>query len=154
MKKLIVLVTILSLSLTAFSQQDTTIKVKCLPISIFKQIAQDLLKGDSAISQLKLSEQQIIHFENKVLLKDSIINTMKVKEFNYDVIHTFDDEIIEHMNKLYVDKPIVNTKSKNSLFVNNDVNPLVKTSIELSNDVNDVKNFNVEEIIKKYLEVI
>jgi hypothetical protein len=69
--------------LTAFSQQDTIIKVKCLPISVFKQIAQDLLKGDSAIAQLKLSEQQIIHIENKVILKDSIINTMKAKEFNY-----------------------------------------------------------------------
>lgn len=77
------LATILSLSLTAFSQQDTIIKVKCLPISVFKQIAQDLLKGDSAIAQLKLSEQQIIHIENKVILKDSIINTMKAKEFNY-----------------------------------------------------------------------
>ena len=77
------LVTILSLSLTAFSQQDTTIKVKCLPVSTFKQIAQDLLKGDSAIAQLKLSEQQIIHIENKVVLKDSVINTMKVKESNY-----------------------------------------------------------------------
>ena len=69
--------------MTAFSQQDTTIKVKCLPVSVFKQIAQDLLKGDSAIAQLKLSEQQIIHFENKVILKDSIINTMNVKESNY-----------------------------------------------------------------------
>ncbi len=77
------LVTILSLSLTAFSQQDTTIKVKCLPVSTFKQIAQDLLKGDLAIAQLKLSEQQIIHIENKVVLKDSVINTMKVKESNY-----------------------------------------------------------------------
>jgi hypothetical protein len=83
MKRLIVLVTILSLSLTAFSQQDTTIKVKCLPVSTFKQIAQDLLKGDLAIAQLKLSEQQIIHIENKVVLKDSVINTMKVKESNY-----------------------------------------------------------------------
>jgi hypothetical protein len=69
--------------LTAFSQQDTTIKVKCLPVSTFKQIAQDLLKGDLAIAQLKLSEQQIIHIENKVVLKDSVINTMKVKESNY-----------------------------------------------------------------------
>ena len=77
------LATILSLSLTAFSQQDTIIKVKCLPISVFKQIAQDLLKGDSAIAQLKLSDQQITHIENKVILKDSVINTMKAKEFNY-----------------------------------------------------------------------
>ena len=96
------LVTILSLSLTAFSQQDTTIKVKCLPISIFKQIAQDLLKGDSAIAQLKLSEQQIIHIENKVVLKDSVINTMKVKELNYiKVIDTQNEKynVIEKYSK-------------------------------------------------------
>jgi len=97
-----VLVTILSLSLTAFSQQDTTIKVKCLPISIFKQIAQDLLKGDSAIAQLKLSEQQIIHIENKVVLKDSVINTMKVKESNYIKIIDIQNEkynVIEKYSK-------------------------------------------------------
>ena len=96
------LVTILSLSLTAFSQQDTTIKVKCLPISIFKQIAQDLLKGDSAIAQLKLSEQQIIHIENKVVLKDSVINTMKVKESNYIKIIDIQNEkynVIEKYSK-------------------------------------------------------
>jgi hypothetical protein len=88
--------------LTAFSQQDTTIKVKCLPISIFKQIAQDLLKGDSAIAQLKLSEQQIIHIENKVVLKDSVINTMKVKELNYiKVIDTQNEKynVIEKYSK-------------------------------------------------------
>jgi len=88
--------------LTAFSQQDTTIKVKCLPISIFKQIAQDLLKGDSAIAQLKLSEQQIIHIENKVVLKDSVINTMKVKESNYIKIIDIQNEkynVIEKYSK-------------------------------------------------------
>ena len=96
------LVTILSLSLTAFSQQDTTIKVKCLPVSVFKQIAQDLLKGDSAIAQLKLSEQQIIHFENKVILKDSIINTMNVKESNYIKIITAQNlkyDVVEKYSK-------------------------------------------------------
>jgi hypothetical protein len=94
-----VLVTILSLSLTAFSQQDTIIKVKCLPISVFKQIAQDLLKGDSAIAQLKLSEQQIIHIENKVILKDSIINTMKSKEFNYNKVIDTQNEKYNVMEK-------------------------------------------------------
>jgi hypothetical protein len=88
--------------LTAFSQQDTTIKVKCLPVSVFKQIAQDLLKGDSAIAQLKLSEQQIIHFENKVILKDSIINTMNVKESNYIKIITAQNlkyDVVEKYSK-------------------------------------------------------
>lgn len=92
MKKLIALVTILSLSLTAFSQQDTTIKTKCLPVPVFKQIAKDLIKGDSAIAQLKLSEQHIIQLEDKVVLKDGIITTMKAKEENYNKIIVVQNE--------------------------------------------------------------
>ena len=76
------LVTILSLSLTAFSQQDT-IKTKCLPVSVFKLIAKDLLSGDSAKAELKLANDHIGQLEGKVTLKDSVINTMKVKETNY-----------------------------------------------------------------------
>lgn len=69
--------------MTAFSQQDTTIKTKCLPVSVFKLIAKDLLSGDSAKAELKLAEQNIVSLESKVGLKDSVINTMKVKETNY-----------------------------------------------------------------------
>jgi len=83
MKKLIALVTILSLSLTAFSQQDTTIKTKCLPVTVFKQIAKDLLSGDSAKAELKLANEHITGLESKVSLKDSVITTMQVKESNY-----------------------------------------------------------------------
>lgn len=77
------LVTILSLSLTAFSQQDTSIKTKCLPVSVFKLIAKDLLSGDSAKAELKIANEHIVGLESKVSLKDSIINTMVVKETNY-----------------------------------------------------------------------
>ena len=77
------LVTILSLSLTAFSQQDTSIKTKCLPVSVFKLIAKDLLSGDSAKAELKIANGHISGLESKVSLKDSVINTMIVKETNY-----------------------------------------------------------------------
>ena len=77
------LVTILSLSLTAFSQQDTSIKTKCLPVSVFKLIAKDLLSGDSAKAELKIANEHVSGLETKVTLKDSVINTMKVKETNY-----------------------------------------------------------------------
>ena len=69
--------------MTAFSQQDTTIKTKCLPISVFKLIAKDLLSGDSAKAELTLANQHISGLETKVNLKDSVINTMQVKEANY-----------------------------------------------------------------------
>jgi hypothetical protein len=69
--------------LTAFSQQDTSIKTKCLPVSVFKLIAKDLLSGDSAKAELKIANEHIVGLESKVSLKDSIINTMVVKETNY-----------------------------------------------------------------------
>ena len=43
----------------------------------------DLLSGDEAKAQLKLTEGQLHQTEQKVVLKDSVINTMKFKEINY-----------------------------------------------------------------------
>ncbi len=82
-------------------------------------------------------------------------NTLyKVKDYKFDVIHTFDDEIIAHMDKLYAGSSIVNTKFNNSLFLTNDVNPLVKTTITMSNDLDSISNLEVDEILKEYLNVI
>ena len=85
MKKLIALIAILTTTLTAFSQTDTNSKepVKSFPISIVKKIIKDLISGDEAKAQLKLSDSLLVITEGKVLLKDNIINTMKIKEVNY-----------------------------------------------------------------------
>jgi hypothetical protein len=71
--------------LTAFSQTDTSSKepVKCFPISTVKKIIKDLKSGDEAKAQLKLSDSLLVVTEGKVVLKDSVINTMKLKELNY-----------------------------------------------------------------------
>jgi hypothetical protein len=71
----------------------------------------------------------------------------KVKEFNYDIIHTFDDDIIDHLNKIYPNSNIVNTTFTNSLFQSSE-NPLLKGTIEIKNEI-DVNN-----VIEKYLEII
>ena len=83
MKKLITLISFLTLSLTVFSQTDTINAVKCFPIPTVKKIMKDLLSGDEAKVQLKLTETQLTQTEQKVVLKDSVINTMKLKEVNY-----------------------------------------------------------------------
>jgi hypothetical protein len=85
MKKLIALIAILTTTLTAFSQTDTSSKepVKCFPISTVKKIIKDLKSGDEAKAQLKLSDSLLVVTEGKVVLKDSVINTMKLKELNY-----------------------------------------------------------------------
>ena len=77
------LTSLLVLSLTVFSQTDTTNQVKCFPIPTVKKIMKDLLSGDEAKAQLKLTEDQLHQTEQKVVLRDSVINTMKLKEVNY-----------------------------------------------------------------------
>ena len=78
------------LSSTCFSQTVTksytdTQKI-VLPVPVAKQIVIDLLRGDSAFAQLKMSNQHIIELENMVSLKDSVIDKMKLKEENYNLI--------------------------------------------------------------------
>lgn len=70
--------------LTVFSQIGTEpIETKCLPVPVIKNIIKDLITGDSAKSQLSLTEQQLILTEKKVSLQDSVINKMIEKEKNY-----------------------------------------------------------------------
>jgi hypothetical protein len=78
-----VLISLLFVSSIAFSQTDTSSNVKCFPIPVVRQIMKDLLSGDSAKAELKLTETQLVETEKKVSLKDSVINTMKLKEVNY-----------------------------------------------------------------------
>jgi len=78
------------LSSTCFSQTVTksytdTQKI-VLQVPVAKQIVIDLLRGDSAFAQLKMSNQHIIELENMVSLKDSVIDKMKLKEENYNLI--------------------------------------------------------------------
>ena len=70
------------MSSIAFSQTDTSSNVKCFPIPVVKQIMKDLLVGDSAKAELKLTEAQLVLTENKVVLKDSVITTLRLKEVN------------------------------------------------------------------------
>ena len=87
------LIAILSLSSIAFSQTGTNSEpVKCFPIPIVKQITKDLLSGDSAKDQLKLTEQQLAETEKIVEKKDSIISTMKLNEEKYNTIITTQNE--------------------------------------------------------------
>jgi len=82
-----VLICILTLRLTAFSQTDTNNQpTKCFPIPIVKLIIKDLMSGDSAKSQLKLVEDQLLKTEKKVELKDTVISLLRIKESNYNVI--------------------------------------------------------------------
>ena len=90
------------MSSIAFSQTDTSSNVKCFPIPVVKQIMKDLLVGDSAKAELKLTEAQLVLTENKVVLKDSVITTLRLKEVNYLTIIDAEKEkfrIVEDYSK-------------------------------------------------------
>lgn len=80
------LISLLLGSSIAFSQTDTTNNTKCFPMPVVRLIMKDLLSGDSAKAQLKLTEQQLVASERKGFLKDSIITTLRLKETNYTTI--------------------------------------------------------------------
>jgi glycosyltransferase involved in cell wall biosynthesis len=78
----------------------------------------------------------------------------KVKDMKFSIIHIFDNELIDHMNKLYSGGNFVSSRFTNSLFVSDEENPLIKKYVDLSNDLEDTKKIDISEIINSYLEII
>ena len=102
--KLKILIVLLLLSLTSFSQKDTS-KI-CFSYSKVKQIAIDLVKGDSAIAELKITNKLVWQLNEKISTQDSTITLYIAKEQNYisqinnyDKISTKKDEIITGLEK-------------------------------------------------------
>ena len=79
--KLRILIVLLLLSLTSFSQKDTS-KI-CFSYDKAKLIAIDLAKGDSAIAELKVVNKLVWQLNKKISTQDSIITLYIVKEQNY-----------------------------------------------------------------------
>jgi len=117
--KLIVLISSLMMSSTAFSQSGTedSIPTKSFPIPVVKLIIKDLISGDSAKAQLKLTEEQLKHTEKLVSLKDSIIFKQEEKFSIYDKILLEKDSKIKIMDDKIseVSKDLKKEKFKNKL---------------------------------------
>jgi hypothetical protein len=87
MRRLIMLVSIMISSLTAFSQKDTdSIPSKSFPVPVVKMIIKDILSGDSAKAQLKITNQQLEETKKIVSIKDSVINKLELKNSNSELI--------------------------------------------------------------------
>ena len=102
--KLKISIVLLLLSLTSFSQKDTS-KI-CFSYSKAKQIAIDLVRGDSAIAELKITNKLVWQLNEKISTQDSTITLYIIKEQNYisqinnyDKISTKKDEIISILEK-------------------------------------------------------
>ena len=55
-----------------------------LPYSVAKQVAKDLVRGDSAKALLEITKEQLTLTEQKIVLKDSIISNHVQKEVVYE----------------------------------------------------------------------
>ena len=84
MKKLTLLMLLIIVSLKCFSQIDTT------RISLKEQIARlvikDLIEGDGAKKELSITLEKVSLLNQKIVLKDSIINTNTQQITNYNSI--------------------------------------------------------------------
>jgi len=81
LKKLKILLPILLLSSITFSQKDTN-KI-CFDYKIAQIIATDLIKGDSALAELKKTSELIYSLDQKILRQDSIIQDFIKKDANH-----------------------------------------------------------------------
>jgi hypothetical protein len=78
------LVPILLLSLSSFSQTDTT-KVK-INTPIAKLVVKDLILGDGCKEELKLTQEKVIKLETREVQKDTIISLLESKDKNNQYI--------------------------------------------------------------------
>jgi hypothetical protein len=118
--KLKILIVLLLLSLTSFSQKDTS-RI-CFSYSKAKQIAIDLVRGDSAITELKITNKLVWQLNEKISTQDSTITLYIVKEQNYisqinnyDKISTKKDEIITGLENDVAKLARKNNRLKNGL---------------------------------------
>jgi hypothetical protein len=97
----------------SISQTVTNNKV-VIDVEIAKKIANDLVSGDVAKAKLKLTEDNIILLEKKVVVKDSVINILEKQKSNLNLVITYKDDIIlkqEEISKTYK-KELMKSKTK------------------------------------------
>jgi hypothetical protein len=120
-KKLRILVVLLLLSLTSFSQKDTS-KI-CFSLDKAKLIAIDLIRGDSAISELKVINKLVWQLNEKISIQDSIITLYIDKEQNYITQ-------INNYNKIIIKKDEIITSSEKDIIKltrkNNNLKSVIK----------------------------
>ena len=93
MKKLTLLMLLVIVSLKCFSQIDTT-KIS-LQEPIARLIIKDLIEGDGAKKELSITLEKVLLLNQKIVLKDSIINTNTQQISNYNSIVSQKDSQIK-----------------------------------------------------------
>ena len=93
MKKLIMLMFLLSMSLSSFSQTVTpTDSIVRLEVPIVKLVIKDLVTFDGTVLELSETKRLLDLSNSKLLLKDEVITTLNTKVQNLETIITKKDE--------------------------------------------------------------
>jgi hypothetical protein len=118
--KLKILLVLLLLNSTSFSQKDTS-RI-CFPYDKAKRIAIDLVKGDSAMAELKVVNKLVYQLNEKIDSQDSVIvlYTEKEKNYssqidNYEKISDKKDKIITGLEKDVTDLTRKNNNLKSGI---------------------------------------
>ena len=86
MKKLIMLILLGMMSLNSFSQNDIDSTSIQLKKPIVRLVIKDLITGDGFKKELNLITTKYSLLENKVILKDSVINNLNFQINNFNSI--------------------------------------------------------------------
>ena len=114
------LISLISVSLTSFSQTDTAIKdiVVILPSKVTRLVIKDLIAYDATKLELKLTQEILINTEKKVNTKSDIIKQYEIKDNNYkQIISNYDLQVLAYKNMTSALQKDLK-KSKQKLFYN------------------------------------
>jgi len=125
MKKLILLISFLTLSWNTFSQTDTTktstqskdTTQVCLPAPVARQVAKDLLRYDGCVEEIKLLYSKIDKLEDVSKVKTAMLELYEEKDTNTQFMIQQKDLQIQQYEKLTDDlTKEVKSKRRSSLF--------------------------------------
>ena len=142
MKKLIMLIIFLTVSLSCFSQTNTnnqsqtqvndTTKVKLKP-STARLVIKDIVRGEGCVDELKLTQEKVIKLESRESQKDTIISLLESKDKNNQFIISQQGLQIDEFRNMTNDlkKELKQTKVKTFLYKAGTVLGIIATSFLL-----------------------
>jgi hypothetical protein len=79
----------------------------------------------------------------------------KIQDINFDIIHVFNDELIEHYRNLYPDNTLINTQYTDGLILNYNHDSRVDKTIKLNTNLDDInKKEVIENIVSEYIDTL
>ena len=95
------LISLILVSLTSFSQTGTTTKdsVVVIPSKVAKLIIKDLIAYDATKLELKTTQELLLNTENKVSTQTSIIKQYEIKDGQWkQMVANYDSQVLAYKN--------------------------------------------------------